>query len=191
MRRWLPAAIVVLGAMAGSAGACSPARIGTLQEKADQSELIMIVQVMEVAFRPEHDVTDRKNSPRYAAKFRVVERLKGDPEPVKQLSGGDGGDCGLRLIAGDYVLVIADQPESVVLVDEFRSSSLGRIAPDSRWNIDNARIQALRNYLKTGEPIDRCLNWVFYLPSISESDEQEFTRCKSVISSVLKLPEND
>jgi hypothetical protein len=183
------AAIIALGSMTGAAHACSPVHIGTLQEESDRSGLIMVVQIMEVAFRPERDNSD-PDLPRYAAKFRVVETLKGNPDEVTQLSGGDGGDCGLLLVAGGYVLVLADQPEPVVRVAEFRSSSLRGGAPDSTWSIDNARIQALRNYVGTGKPIDDCLNWTSYMPWKAERDPEEFERCKAVISSVLKLSES-
>ena len=188
MRRCLLLFVIALSFGVVRAQACSPAHVDTLQESADKSGLIMIVQVMEVAFHPDRDRDDLV-LPRYAAKFRVVETLKGDVRGVKLLSGGDGGDCGLTLMAGRYVLVLADSASRVVPVSEHRSSNLGPVWPDSDWKNENARIQALRNYLHDGEPIDRCLNWTQFEFPLSEPDEREVDRCKAVISSVLKQPD--
>lgn len=172
----------------GAASACNPVGVRSLQEEAKRSGLVMIVQVTDVSARAERNAGE-PNSSRYIAKFRVSEVLKGNPERVARLSGGDGSDCGVRLVAGHYVLVVTDAPESVVRVFDYQSSDLGEFAPDTSWDIGNARIQALRNYVKTGEPIDDCLNWTAYDAWRFGRSPQEFERCKSVISSVLKIPE--
>jgi hypothetical protein len=175
------ATIVVFGYLllnSAAAHACS-FRGKTLSENVDNAGLVMVVQVTESKFDPEHAMENISDYRPVSAKFRLVETIKGDATGVNELVSGFGhGDCGVGLAAGQYFIVMAPEPNKTVGVWITTGSvPLNHYDPVSdRGNfMERAHIQALKNYVRNGVKIDRCFDWLDVPPPLNAP---EFENCR-------------
>lgn len=175
--------VLLLGS--GKVFCCSVATT-SLSSLLEEADLVMVVRIMKSSFQ--EDRMGENNYAPISAEYQITEVIKGNSSNIKKLISGFGnGDCGIGLAPGHYYLIISKEP---IIDGELSvwlrngSEDLGVENPITNRSLLRVRVDAIREFIHTGKPIDLCFDWVAIAPPLSGTKAK---RCRKVIESAYDV----